>query len=144
MSEAHTSGVNDWPVPVHPRVAGVLMALAGSLLAFAALEPTPPHRTQAYVAWLVIVIGAMVVGGIGLSMGFRWAWPLAFVAALCAAGGGINAARTSEAWPIMLVVVALPSALMLWSLLAPGTREWLLRRERAHPRSEDEPWLRHS
>jgi hypothetical protein len=59
---------DDWRIPVHARVAGVLQALAGLFLALAAIQPTPLTRTQAYVVWLVALIGAMVVGGIVLAI----------------------------------------------------------------------------
>jgi hypothetical protein len=137
---------DDWQIPGHSRVAGIALVLLGSWFAFAAIkaERIVPLESSEIVQDVAIV-AVMVIGGIGLAAGLRWAWFPAFLFALLLVGTGlVNAVTDSETRFTAPIILGAPGAVLMWSLLAPGTREWLLRRERAHPRPIDEPWVRRS
>ena len=125
---------DDWRIPVHARIVGVLMALAGSRVAFSLFAPTLFPRTETEIIVDSVVFILMIVGGIGLTLGFRWGWPPAVVVALAVFSGGIYAAFTPlDSSLLPIIVLVLPSAIALWSLIAPGTRKWLLLRPQARP-----------
>jgi len=125
-----------------------VLRLIGGILAFLGLmnigafflvpEGAQMDMTAPDIAWNIGTSALLVVTGLGLVLGARWAWPVALALSvafivlgmyLSAQPGDITSPGATQF--IGTVVLVTPGALFLWALLMRSSRRWF--RDRPGP-----------
>lgn len=118
------------------RGAGILLALFGGLNLMAFFLTFIDHQEMSGVELVfdVASIAILLGGGLGLFTQRRWAWPLAILIGILAVAVGVWALfqPADVALPgvqvVAFVVLVVPGALLLATLLSPRTLRWLRHR----------------
>ncbi len=117
--------------PWYLKVIGGLLVGMGALTLVGLVAAPPQDRTGNALALNVAIILLLLIGGVGLVIGVRWAWFVVLVTALAGFGLGV----TSMTGPgditvpgeviVSLFILVIPSALMAIALFTPRSISWL-------------------
>jgi hypothetical protein len=131
MPQGHGAMTSKIQPPVYVRIAGGLILGLG-LVVHAEVHVVGAHSG---VPWVAVAGAVVVVGGGGLLLGQRWAWPILVVTAIpwffvayvfLLPSSQTDPLRLDHQYGVVFIVVGL---LQLVAAMTRATREWLVGRE---------------